>query len=295
MRGVAGKRESHLRVRQLSIHPNVSVSAASDMRIAVRGKRTVTPPCISIERGTQMFRLQPLLLSVSAAAVCGWPTLAENASERLQEATTVFDEIMTAPDQGIPENLLRDARCVVIIPGAKKAALVVGGSYGRGFVVCRKTNPPGWGAPAAVRMEGGSVGWQIGASETDIVMLVLNESGMERLLKSKFTLGGSASVAAGPVGRNASAATDARMTAKILAWSRTRGVFAGISLTGATLRNDLDENRELYGRRLTNKQIVLGNVAPPPAAGSLISALNRYSRREGESVPAAPEPGTNPF
>jgi SH3 domain-containing YSC84-like protein 1 len=206
--------------------------------------------------------------------------LADTVGERLQESSTVLNEVLSAPDQGIPSDLLADAHCVVVVPAMKKAAFVVGGKYGKGFVTCRHRSGTGWGAPAAVRIEGGSFGFQIGASETDLVLLVMNQRGMERLTQSKFTLGGEAEVAAGPVGRGATAQTDARMTAKILSYSRSRGVFAGVSLQGATLRQDLDENRELYGRNLTNKQIVMTQVNAPVAASELLSVLSKYSRRE---------------
>lgn len=201
----------------------------------------------------------------------------ETVSERLNSATVVFNEIMKAPDKGIPQDLFDRAHCIVVVPGVKKAAFVVGGKYGRGFISCRDEHRR-WSSPGNVRMEGGSVGWQIGASETDVVLLVLNESGMHRLLQSKFTLGASADVAAGPVGRNASAETDAKMTAQILSWSRSRGVFAGVSLNGATLRDDIDENRALYGRRLNNRQIIMGKLHAPRTASEFIATLNRYSR-----------------
>jgi len=205
---------------------------------------------------------------------------AETAQERLQESTKVFNEIMQSPDSAIPEELLEKAHCAVIVPGLKTAAFGVGGKYGRGFAICRRAGHAGWGAPAAVRVEGGSFGFQIGGSDTDVVMLVMNERGMDRLKENKFTLGANASVAAGPVGRTATANTDAYMTAEILSWSRSRGVFAGVALEGATLRNDLDENQELYGKRLTNEQILLSNMAPPPAAKPLVASLNKYSRFE---------------
>jgi SH3 domain-containing YSC84-like protein 1 len=201
----------------------------------------------------------------------------DTAGERLQESAAVFKEIMAAPDQGIPTDLLGSAYCVVIVPGVKKAALIVGGKYGRGFAVCRNDNHASWRAPAAVRMEGGSFGFQIGASETDVVMVVMDQRGMDSVLSSKFTLGGSADVAAGPVGRSTTAETDAKMRAKILSYSRSRGVFAGVSLSGATLRQDLDENAEMYGKPLTNKAIVSGNLTPPAAAGELLGLLEKYS------------------
>jgi lipid-binding SYLF domain-containing protein len=202
--------------------------------------------------------------------------LAEKAQDRLSEAAAVFSEIMNTPDRGIPQELLEKAHCVVIIPGLKKAAIGIGGQYGRGFVECRNSHGTGWGAPAAVRMEGGSFGFQLGASSTDVVMLVMNERGMRKLLDSKFTIGADASAAAGPVGRTADAKTDAYMSAEILAWSRSKGLFAGISINGATLRNDLDENQELYGKRVNNKEVIEGNMTPPPAAEKLNALLNRF-------------------
>jgi lipid-binding SYLF domain-containing protein len=208
------------------------------------------------------------------------PTFADTPSERLQNTTTVLQEIMSAPDHSIPRDLLEQAHCIVIIPGAKSGAFVVGGKYGRGYAMCRSPRGVGWGAPASVRMEGGSFGFQIGGAETDVVLLVMNERGMDKLLESKFTLGGAAEVAAGPVGRSGTAQTDAKMAAKILSYSRSRGVFAGVSLQGATLRQDLDENKRLYGRKYFNQTILQGRVTAPPAASKLISLLNRYSRTE---------------
>jgi SH3 domain-containing YSC84-like protein 1 len=221
-----------------------------------------------------------LILALSGFSLIGPSARAETAAERLDEAAAVFSELMQTPDKGIPQDLLANAHCIVIVPGVKKAAFIVGGKYGKGFVVCRNRNLFGWGAPAAVRMEGGSIGWQVGGSETDVIMLVMDQKGMDRLLQSKFTLGGSAEVAAGPVGRTSSAQTDAKMTAKILEWSRSRGVFAGASLGGATLRNDLDANQELYGKRLRNRDIVMKHVKLPVAAAKLVDLLNKYSARE---------------
>jgi lipid-binding SYLF domain-containing protein len=180
---------------------------------------------------------------------------------------------------------------MIIVPNLKKAAFIVGGEYGRGFAICRNPNGTGWGAPAAVRIEGGSVGFQIGGESADVVMLVMNRKGMDKLLEDKFTLGAGASVAAGPVGRTADAKTDAKMDAEILAWSRTKGLFAGISLNGATLRNDLDTNAELYGHKMTNKEVLTGNMPPPAAASQLIAELNRYSKRaEGTSDRSGHDP-----
>jgi lipid-binding SYLF domain-containing protein len=188
-----------------------------------------------------------------------------------------------ASDSGIPQNLLAKARCVVVVPGVKKAALGFGGQYGRGYISCRK-DAGGWSAPGGIRVEGGSVGFQIGGSETDVVLLVLNERGADRLLSSRFTVGAEASVAAGPVGRNASAQTDATMMAEILAWSRARGVFAGVSLQGSTLREDSGENEELYGRTVTNREVVTGTMAPPAAAAELMAALAKASAAAAEAA-----------
>jgi lipid-binding SYLF domain-containing protein len=210
---------------------------------------------------------------------------ADTVQERLSDATATFKEIMMTPDKGVPEDLLDKAHCVVIVPGVKQAAFVVGGKFGKGFVVCRHENA-GWGAPAAMRVEGGSFGFQIGASSTDVVMLVMNERGMRRLLEDKFTLGAEATVAAGPVGRTASAMTDAQLSADILSWSRSKGLFAGIALQGATLRQDLDSNREMYGEKLENKDILTGNRRTPKGADLLTAMLNRHSWREEANTPA---------
>ena len=203
--------------------------------------------------------------------------LADTAAERLAESATVLKEIMDAPDKGIPDDLLRKAQCVVVVPGVKKVGFVVGANYGRGFMVCRK-NDGEWGAPAALRIEGGSFGFQIGASETDVIMLVMDPRSVRGILDSKFTLGGAADVAAGPVGRSSTAQTDATMNAKILSYSRSRGAFAGIALTGATLRQDVDENAEMYGRRLSSKDIINGDIKPPAAAADLLALLGKYRR-----------------
>ena len=208
---------------------------------------------------------------------------AETAQERLAKASTVFSDIMATPDRGIPQDLLEKANCVIIIPDLKKAAFVVGGQYGRGFAICRGAAQTGWGAPMSVRMEGGSVGFQIGAESTDLVMLVMNKTGMDKLMEDKFTLGADASVAAGPVGRSAKAGTNARMDAEILAWSRTKGLFAGLALSGATLRNDLDENAELYGKKISNREVMASNMAVPPSAQPLIQQLSKYSMVENNA------------
>jgi lipid-binding SYLF domain-containing protein len=203
---------------------------------------------------------------------------ADKAPERLEDSARVFSEIMRTPDKGIPQDLLAKAQCVVIIPGLKKAAFIVGAEYGRGFAECRNRDGKGWSAPAAVRMEGGSLGFQLGGSDTDMVLLVMNRHGMTKLTEDKFTLGADASAAAGPVGRTANASTDAEMTAEILAWSRAKGLFAGISVKGATLRPSQDWNEEIYGRKISNREILLSSeIAIPEAARPLIRELDRYS------------------
>ena len=207
----------------------------------------------------------------------------DDSVKRLNEATAVLTEVMSAPDKGIPEDLLSRAHCIVIVPELKTAAFIVGGKYGKGYLSCRNKNHVGWSAPGTVRIEGGSVGFQIGGSETDLVMLVMNTRGVDKLLSSKFTLGGEGSVAAGPVGRTATAQTDAQMHAEILSWSRTQGLFAGLALEGATLRQDLSDNAEIYGKRLENRQIVTGSTSVPSAAAGLIKLLNKYSWREDRS------------
>jgi SH3 domain-containing YSC84-like protein 1 len=200
--------------------------------------------------------------------------------ERLDDAASLFTEIMSAPDRSIPQSLLDKSPCVVLVPGMKKGAFVVGGKYGRGFAVCRAASGQGWGPPAAIRVEGGSFGLQIGFSSSDVVLLVMNERGMRRLTRTKFTIGGEATAALGPVGRDATAQTDALMTAEILSWSRSRGIFAGASLDGATLRSDVDENHNLYGKRWTSRQILNSGATPPAAARKLLDVLAKYSPRK---------------
>lgn len=222
------------------------------------------------------------ILLILAASLAITPVMAKDKepAKRLNEAAAVLSEIMSTPDKGIPEELLAKAHCIAIVPALKTVAFGFGGKYGKGYLSCRNTNGLGWTAPATVRVEGGSVGFQIGGSESDVVMLVMNERGAEKLLSSEFTLGGKGSVAAGPVGRTSTAQTDAWMQAEILSWSRTRGLFAGVSLEGATLREDLDDNTTLYGRRLTNKQIINTKVRAPKAANKLMGLLNKYSPRK---------------
>jgi lipid-binding SYLF domain-containing protein len=226
------------------------------------------------------MRFFTLTLSmVVAATLLAAEDDTRKVDERLNDAADLFGEIMSAPDRSIPQGLLDKAACVVLVPGLKKGAFVFGGKYGKGFSVCRGAGGQGWGPPAAIRIEGGSFGLQIGVSSSDVVLLVMNERGMRDLTKSKFTIGGEASAAAGPVGRNATAQTDALITAEILSWSRSKGAFAGISLDGATLRNDLDENEAMYGKRWTSKEILNSGAKPPAAADKLLTVLSKYSMR----------------
>lgn len=223
-----------------------------------------------------------LSISLITASLAAYAPLAmaganEDTANRLKDAASVFTEVTSAPDKGIPQDLIERAKCIVIVPGMKKAAFIVGAKYGKGFMSCRGHNDGSWSAPGAVRIEGGSFGFQIGGSETDVVLLVMNDRGAKKLLESKFTLGAEGEVAAGPVGRNASANTDAKMTAEILSWSRSRGVFAGVSLQGATLREDLDDNQAMYGEKISNQDIVGKWHHGTPATAELTGMLNRYS------------------
>src|SRR5579863_5115090 len=190
-----------------------------------------------------------VLLSLAAACLAAAAFAADRedkALDRIDASADTVTDLMQAKDRGVPRDLLDKARCVVVVPGMKKAGFIIGAKYGRGFAVCRRAGGLGWSAPAAMRVEGGSIGFQIGASETDIVLLVMNERGMKHLLSDKFTIGLDASAAAGPIGREATAQTDAVMNAEMLSYSRSRGLFAGISLEGATLRPDGETNKELY-------------------------------------------------
>jgi lipid-binding SYLF domain-containing protein len=217
-----------------------------------------------------------MIMAITAALA----SAESDAEKRLGAATSALKEVMGIPDKSIPQDLLGRAQCIVIVPDLKKGAFIFGAKYGKGFVSCRKKDGVGWSAPGSVRVEGGSFGLQIGGTETDVFMLVMNEKGMDKLLSTKFTLGGDASAAAGPVGRSTQAETDAAMRAEILTWSRSRGLFAGISLSGATLREDSDWNQELYGRPMTNREAITGNTAAPKSAGGLLTELNKYSSRK---------------
>jgi lipid-binding SYLF domain-containing protein len=215
-------------------------------------------------------------MGLSAGLLCA----GSDAPKRLAVAANAFHDVMGIPDKSIPQDLLNHARCIIIVPDLKKGAFIFGAKYGKGFVSCRPKDGVGWSAPGSIRVEGGSFGLQAGATETDVFMLIMNDRGMDRLLSTKFTLGADATAAAGPVGRSTQAETDAAMTAEILTWSRARGLFAGISLSGATLREDLDWNQELYGRLIKNRDIIMSRMAPPASASELMSELNKYSSRK---------------
>ncbi len=218
-----------------------------------------------------------LLLLASSAALA-----ADRSDEvkRLNRATEVFREIMQTPDKGIPVELLDKSECVAIVPGLKKGGLGLGGKYGKGVVMCRKANH-GWTAPSFITIEGGSFGLQIGFEQVDVVMLIMNRKGVDKLISDKFTIGADASAAAGPVGRQTAAQTDVTMHAEILTYSRAKGLFAGVSLDGATLRQDKDNIRDFYGRDVDPRKILLdGTVEMPPEARPLASALSWQSPKK---------------
>jgi lipid-binding SYLF domain-containing protein len=219
------------------------------------------------------------LAVVLFAVLLAGPAFADNAKEveRLQNATTVLKEILGMPES-IPKDLLDRAECVIVFPSVKKVAVGVGGSYGRGAIVCRAGDrfDGKWGAPAMFALEGGSIGFQLGGQETDFVLLVMNEAGANSVLGSKVKIGADASAAAGPKGRTTGAATDIVMRAEILTYSRARGLFAGVSLEGSTLRSDGEANENLYGRKITAREIVRQKAMPVPAAGQpLVDLLNQ--------------------
>jgi lipid-binding SYLF domain-containing protein len=225
-----------------------------------------------------------LLLACCAVFQAGILFAATEHEERLEDSRRVLQEILDTPDNTIPTDLLEKCECIGIIPSVKKFAFGFGGRYGSGYVLCKKSGKGPWGAPSAFTLGGGSVGFQLGFSATDFVLLFMNHSGVEKLLQDKFTLGADASVAAGPVGRTASAATDAQLTAQILSYSRSKGLFAGVALEGAVLRPSKDGNRDLYGRDVSAKEILLdGTVASPAAASPLLQLL---SGRRSTAPPA---------
>lgn len=222
-----------------------------------------------------------ILVGVCLTAMLAVPLVAQkDVDARLRAATEDLHAMTNASDKGIPTDLLNKASCVVVIPNLKKGGFIVGGEYGAGFFSCRKSSGVGWSAPGCIKMTGGKFGLLIGGAETDVVMLVMNQGGMEHLLSDKFQLGGDATAVAGPVGRDASAMTDAEMHAQILSYSRSRGIFGGLDLSGAAVTQDGDANRALYGHDISNKSIVSESPAVPAAAETFVHTLNRLSSRK---------------
>ena len=202
------------------------------------------------------------------------------AVARVEAAGTVLNEIESAPDQGIPEEVLGSAECVAVVPSLLKGGFIVGGRYGRGVASCRTEK--GWSAPAFLMVSGGSVGFQIGGQAVDLVMLVMNKEGMDNLLSSKFQLGADASVAAGPVGRHAEGSTDWKMRAQVLTYSRARGIFAGVSLSGARVTQDKDTTREFYGRMVPFKTALTGTIPAPDSAYPFLNSLAKWAKKAAE-------------
>jgi len=226
---------------------------------------------------------RPIVLTL-IVCLCGFALAARaddqpkesKASDRVQAAADVLNEIQSAPDSGIPQEILGKAECVAVVPSMLKGGFVVGAKYGRGLATCR--TPKGWSTPAFFLLEGGSVGFQIGGQAVDLVMLIMNNDGMQHLLASKVALGADASVAAGPVGRHAEGNTDWKMRAQVLTYSRARGVFAGVSLSGAVMKQDKDSTREFYGHMMTTKAALTGEVEPPPAANAFLTTLAKWAQ-----------------
>jgi len=223
-----------------------------------------------------------LSLVIGTTASVGWA--ADKDTERLEEAAEVMTDIMHTPEKGIPHDLMDKSVCVGVIPSEKKAAFIVGGSYGRGALVCRRNGNGPWGAPSMFTVGGANFGFQIGGQETDFVLLVMNGRGAEKLLRDSTKIGADASAAAGPVGRTAEGSTDLQLHAEILTYSRSRGAFAGVSLDGQMFKQDADSNEHLYHRKLRPQDILFKGVVPPPAAaGPLLSALTKFSPHGGEA------------
>ena len=220
--------------------------------------------------------MKKLLLVLLTLALCSFVAAEDKteAAKRLDNAASVLQQITATPDKGIPENVLNDAKCVAVVPHMIKGGFGIGGQHGKGVATCKTTNG-GWSAPAFFTISGGSFGLQIGAEGVDLVMLAMNDEGMQALLSDKFQVGGSASAAAGPVGRDAAAGTDWKLKAPILTYSRTKGAFAGISLNGSVIRADKDATQAFYGQDTASQQILTGQVQAPPEARSFLNAVQR--------------------
>src|SRR4030081_459601 len=203
-------------------------------------------------------------------------------NKRIDSAANVLNEIMATPDKAIPDSIMRDARCIAVIPSMIKIAIGIGGNHGKGVATCR--TPNGWSAPAPISITGGSWGLQLGGQAGDFVMLVTTDQGMQHLLSSKFKLGADASAAAGPVGRDATAGTDVKLRAEVLTYSRTRGLFAGIDLSGAVINQDQDSTRSLYGKMIPFETILNGKVEPPSASSSFLAAVRKYSSQSKDQA-----------
>lgn len=228
--------------------------------------------------------MKRLSQAIVILAACATAFAASDNASQLRKATNILNEIMQTPDQSIPSELLEKAVCVGIVPSEVKLALGFGGTYGRGVLVCRHHGNGAWGAPSMFTLGGGSVGFQIGGKATDVVFIVMNPEGARKLVQDSVRLGADAAVAAGPVGRSAEGATDVQLHAEILSYSRSRGLFAGVSLQGAVLKQDEDDNQRLYGKAVTAKEILIeGTVRAPAAAHSLDAALTKYSPKGGAS------------
>ena len=222
-----------------------------------------------------------IVTGMMLATLMAAPVFAQkDAASRLNAATEDLNQLLTASDKGVPQQLLDKATCIVVIPNLKKGGFIVGAEYGKGFFSCRKDSGVGWSAPGSLKITGGKFGLLIGGAETDVMMLVMKKSGMDHLLSDKFQRGGEAAAAAGPVGRDSSAMTDAEMHAEILTYSRSRGIFGGLDLTGAAVTQDEDSNKELYGRAVTNKEIAEGDMKVPAEAQGFIHALTSASSRK---------------
>src|SRR5258705_13142359 len=223
----------------------------------------------------KLTALSVLLAAMSCALYAKDDDKASDELKRIDSAATVLDEIMAAPDKGIPKDVLESAKCVAIVPSMIKGGFIVGARYGKGVATCRTSS--GWSAPAPITIAGGSWGLQIGGEAVDLVMLVMNDKGMEHLLSSKFKLGAEASAAAGPVGRQAEANTDWKMRAEVLSYSRARGVFAGLELNGAVVKQDDDDTRLLYGKEVSFKDILTGRIPPPPGTQHFLATVRKYA------------------
>jgi SH3 domain-containing YSC84-like protein 1 len=226
--------------------------------------------------------MKKLLLLTLLVSLCAFSFAADDqtketkASDRVQAAADVLDDIQGAPDKGIPQEVLGSAECVAVVPSLLKGGFIIGGKYGRGLASCR--TPKGWSSPAFFVVSGGSVGFQIGGQAVDLVMLIMNKDGMKHLLSSQFALGADASVAAGPVGRHAEGNTDWKMRAEVLTYSRARGLFAGVSLNGAVIKQDKDSTREFYGRMVPFRTSLVGEIDPPAGANAFLTSLAKWAQ-----------------